>query len=136
MWPFTRKRVVDAETAAWHVENFLWLLRQFGGNGDFAATKLVLPKPGFFTGDGEQGHVLAERIFNQVKDYCGMRGWEVDLAEDDNPLAPEMPMAPAMIAPPPRRCRARGVAELLAVESRQSRNGGLWARRFHSNASF
>jgi hypothetical protein len=61
MWPFTRKRVVDAETAAWHVENFLWLLRQFGGNGDFAATKLVLPKPGFFTGDGEQGHALAER---------------------------------------------------------------------------
>jgi hypothetical protein len=41
-------------------------------------------KPGFFTGDDEQGHALAERIFNQVKDYCGMRGWEVDLAEDDN----------------------------------------------------
>jgi hypothetical protein len=104
--------------------------RRFRGHQARAA------KPGFFTGDGEQGHVLAERIFNQVKDYCGMRGWEVDLAEDDNPLAPEMPMAPAMIAPPPRRCRARGVAELLAVESRQSRNGGLWARRFHSNASF
>jgi hypothetical protein len=43
----------------------------------------IRPKPGFFTGDDEQGHALAERIFNQVKDYCGMRGWEVDLAEDD-----------------------------------------------------
>lgn len=99
MWPFARKRVVDAETAAWHVENFLWLLRQFGGNGAFAQTKLVLPKPGFFTSDGEEGHALALRIFDQVKDYCEMRDWEVDLVEDDNPLAREIPMAPAMIAP-------------------------------------
>lgn len=99
MWPFGKKPVVDAETAAWHVENFLWLLRQFGGNGAFAQTKLVLPKPGFFTSDGEKGHALALRIFNQVKDYCEMRDWEVDLAEDDNPLAREAPMSLAMIAP-------------------------------------
>lgn len=99
MWPFARKGVVDAETAAWHVENFLWLLRQFGGGDAFANTKLVLPKPGFFTADGEQGHALALRIFNQVKDYCDMRDWQVDLAEDDNPLAREVPMSAAMIAP-------------------------------------
>lgn len=99
MWPFTRKRVVDAETAAWHVENFSWLLRQFGGGGAFAAAKLVLPKPGFFDSAGEQGHALAERIFNQVKNYCEMRDWEVDLVEDDNPLAREAPVSPAMIAP-------------------------------------
>jgi len=53
MWPFKRKPIVDAETAAWHADNFAWLIRQFG-NRAFAETELVLPKPGFFRFDGEQ----------------------------------------------------------------------------------
>jgi hypothetical protein len=99
MWPFKSRPVVDAETAAWHVENFAWLIRQFGGGNAFATTKLVLPKPGFFTSDGEQGHALAERIFIQVKRHCGMLGWEVDLVADDNPLSRPAPFTLDMIAP-------------------------------------
>ena len=30
MWPFRRKPIVDDETAAWHAENFAWLVREFG----------------------------------------------------------------------------------------------------------
>jgi hypothetical protein len=54
MRPFKRKPIVDAETAAWHADNFAWLIRQFDGTGAFAETKLVLPKPGFFVFDGER----------------------------------------------------------------------------------
>jgi hypothetical protein len=97
MWPFKAKPVIDADAAAWHVDNFLWLLREFSGGGAFAQTRLVLPKPGFFTFDAEQGHALALRIFLQVRDYCGMRDWEVDLVEDDNPLAQSTPFS--MIEP-------------------------------------
>jgi hypothetical protein len=51
------------------------------------------------TFEGEQGHALALRLFAQVKAYCGMSDWEVDLIPDDNPLA-EMPdLAAAMVAP-------------------------------------
>lgn len=99
MWPFKRKPIVDAETAAWHADNFAWLIRQFDGNGAFAETKLVLPRPGFFVFDGEQGHPLAVRMFDQVKRYCGMSDWEVDLVPDDNPLAETAPVSAAMIAP-------------------------------------
>jgi hypothetical protein len=99
MWPFKRTPIVDAETAAWHADNFAWLIRQFDGSGAFADTKLVLPKPGFFAFDGERGHPLAVRIFDQVKHYCGMSDWEVDLVPDDNPLAETAPVSAAMIAP-------------------------------------
>jgi hypothetical protein len=85
IWPFRRKSIVDAETAAWHADNFAWLIRQFGGRAAFAKSALVLPKPGFFTFDGEQGHALALSIFEQVKAYCGVSDWEVDLVPDDNP---------------------------------------------------
>lgn len=98
MWPFAKKPVVDADTAAWHVDNFTWLVRQFAG-GAFAQTKLVLPKPGFFTSDGEQGHALALRIFDQVKNYCEMRDWEVDLVEDDSAIARDLPPSLAFTGP-------------------------------------
>jgi hypothetical protein len=99
MWPFTSRPVVDADTAAWHVENFDWLMRQFGGGKAFETTKLVLPKPGFFDSEGEQGHALAQRIFSQVKIHCGMFGWEATLAADDNPLSRAAPLALDMVAP-------------------------------------
>jgi hypothetical protein len=33
MWPFTRMPIVDDETAAWHVENFTWLIEEFRPGG-------------------------------------------------------------------------------------------------------
>ena len=99
MWPFTRKRIVDDDTAAWHLENFTWLIEQFGGNGAFAKLKLVLPKPEYFTAGGKRDHAFAARIFDQVKAYCGMREWEADLVADDNPLAQRGEPSAFMVAP-------------------------------------
>ena len=98
MWPFTRKPIIDAETAAWHLDNFTWLIREFGV-GEFEQTRLILPKPGYFTTDGEQGHALALRIFNQVRNYCRMSDWEVDLVPDRNHLAEDTPVSSVMVAP-------------------------------------
>jgi hypothetical protein len=90
MWPFKRRPVVDADTAQWHVNNFAWLVETFGGNDAFAEATLVLPKPGFFPSDGEEGHARALRIFERVKHYCGMEDdWPVHLVEDHDPVAIE-----------------------------------------------
>ena len=79
MWPFRRKRIVDDDTAAWHLEHLSWLVEEFGGGGAFDRIRLVLPEPGYFPTDGERGHALAVRIFDQVKGYCGIADWQVDL---------------------------------------------------------
>jgi hypothetical protein len=99
MWPLKPKQIVDADTAAWHVENFEWLARQFSENGEFERVRLVLPRPGFFTGNGEKGHALALRLFTQVKHYCEMDEWEVDLVADDNPAARNQSWSFGMVAP-------------------------------------
>jgi hypothetical protein len=109
MWPFTRKPIVDAETAAWHVENFAWLIEEFGPTA-FAQTKLVLPTAKYFPTAGEKGHELAIMIFDQVKAYCGMRDWEVDLVADANPLAENRALSLAMIAPQKHAVGTFGVA--------------------------
>ena len=99
MWPFTRKPILDPETAAWHAENFAWLIRQFGGAKAFGETRLVLPRPGFFKADNAQGHSRALEILDQVKAYCGMSEWDVELVADDNPLARQHALSLAMVAP-------------------------------------
>ena len=110
MWPFARKPVVDDETAAWHVDNFAWLIRQFGGAAGLAKSNLVLPMPGYFVTEGEKGHAFALRIFDQIKAYCGMADWEADLIADDNPLADDASLALAMIAPQKHAVGTFGVA--------------------------
>ena len=110
IWPFRRRPVVDADTASWHIENMSWLIREFGGRDGLAESTLVLPKPGFFVFEGEQGHALALRLFNQVKAYCGMSDWEVDLVPDDNPLAATPTLAAAMVQPQKHAAGTFGVS--------------------------
>lgn len=105
MWPFARK-----PTAAWHVDNFAWLIRQFGGAAGLAKSNLVLPMPGYFVTEGEKGHAFALLIFEQIKAYCGMADWEADLIADDNPLADDANLALAMIAPQKHALGTFGVA--------------------------
>jgi hypothetical protein len=99
MWPFTRRPIVDADTASWHLENFTWLVQQFGRNGAFARLKLVLPKPDYFAIGGKRDHAFALRVFDQIKAYCGMAAWEADLVADDNPLARRGELSAFMVAP-------------------------------------
>ena len=96
MWPFRPRSIIDADTEAWLTDNFCWLLQQFGCG---AHMKLVLPRPGFFKSNGETGHALAVYLFEQVKSYCGMSEWPVDLVVDNNPLAETAPISAVMIAP-------------------------------------
>jgi hypothetical protein len=109
MWPFRRKTIVDADTAAWHLENFRWLLQEFGPAA-FARTQLVLPKPGYFKADGKRDHNFGVSIFDQVKNYCGMNEWEVDLVVDDNPLAVRTEISRAMVEPQKHALGTFGVA--------------------------
>jgi hypothetical protein len=52
---------------------------------------LVLPRPGFFPTDGQEGHAKAVRILERIKHYCGMDDWPVQLVPDDNPTADRSP---------------------------------------------
>jgi hypothetical protein len=89
---FRRKPILDADTAEWHLGNFAWLVESFHNRRDFAQTRLILPGPGFFLTDGETGHALAERLFEQVKTYCGFAQSNLTLVPNDG--APQQADAP------------------------------------------
>ncbi len=79
MWPFKRKHLLDADTAAWHLENFEWLVRCWAPGGSFAASRLVLPQAAFFPVQGETGHALAELLLRHVQDHAHMADWPMVL---------------------------------------------------------
>ena len=83
MWPFSRTPLLEEETMAWHLDAFEWLVESFAPERDFAATRLVLPAPGFFTFDHETGHALALRLFRQVEAYCALPGLPLTLIPHD-----------------------------------------------------
>jgi hypothetical protein len=109
MWPFSRKPIVDADTAGWHLDNFRWLIEEFGVAW-FEERRLVLPKPGYFKVEGKRDHGFAVCIFDQIKAYCGLSDWEVDLVADDNPLAIRSEISQLMIAPQKHALGTFGVA--------------------------
>lgn len=98
MWPFRRKPLLDPDTASWHTQNLAWLITTYGSE-NFRTNKLVVPEPGAFIADGETGHELAERIFDQVKDHAGFSSIAIDLIADDNPLAQRERPSLANVAP-------------------------------------
>ena len=61
MWPFKPGPIMDRDTAQWHAESFAWLVECFSDDGAFDEAVLVLPAPGFFPSDGEQGHAMGFR---------------------------------------------------------------------------
>lgn len=83
IWPFKRRRLLDTDTENWHLDNFEWLVSCYAEQKCLAHARLVLPKPGFFQNDGEKGHALAERIFQQVKEYGQVADWETRLVPRD-----------------------------------------------------
>lgn len=82
MWPFKAKPLIDADAMDWHMENFEWLVKTFADGDVFANARLILPAPGFFPTEGEEGHALAERLFETVQIYCGLQHAPVRLAAD------------------------------------------------------
>ncbi|QCK86835.1 hypothetical protein E8L99_14265 [Phreatobacter aquaticus] len=68
MWPFP-VRIIDDTTVEWQLQAFEWLINRLCDGAGIAGTSLVVPGRSHFIADGEQGHALALRLFEQVKAY-------------------------------------------------------------------
>jgi hypothetical protein len=79
MWG--KKRFLDPEVEEWHFECWAWLMRHLGGVEALRDTPLVLPTAAFFPRPPGEGHVVAEAVFNRVKELLGMEAWPCRLLE-------------------------------------------------------
>lgn len=82
---FSKKKLLSADSELWHLENFEWLVKTFAGSGILPRTLLVRQEPGVFVTNGETGDALALRIFEKVKQLCGLEDLTVRLIPSDDP---------------------------------------------------
>ena len=99
---FRRRHFLDADDDAWHLETWLWLLKNHDGISKLKARRLITATREFFPPTSARGHERAVHIFDCVKRHAGMSEW------------------PCSLEPQPERPASR-VAELGVVKSDKGR---------------
>jgi hypothetical protein len=70
---------LEAQLEAWTFETWAWLLTNLGGLEKWRGHALVLPTKDFFPPTESEGHARALYVFETVKRWMGLAGWECEL---------------------------------------------------------
>ena len=73
------KALLDEETTLWLFDTFTWALRNLEARVFYDETILVTPSNQHFPGRETSAHGMASLIFNQVKEYAGLKHWPTKL---------------------------------------------------------
>lgn len=85
---FGRKKFLDPDDEAWHLDTWRCLLENFGGMTRLKRAPLVKPTREFFPPTDASGEGRAEHIFHCVKQIAGMSDWPCKLlAQPHSPQA-------------------------------------------------
>lgn len=72
---------LDEDSVQWLFESFAWSLRNFDADVFRDETILVIPSNEHFPGRVDSVHGMASLIFEQVKEYAGMKHWPCRLVD-------------------------------------------------------
>ena len=92
---FSRKPLLDEDSATWILECFAWAIRNTERTEFFEHTELITPSSRHFPDRLETTPDLAAALFTRVRDYAGMSEWECALVAQDPD--PELHIAPTVI---------------------------------------
>jgi hypothetical protein len=102
--------VLDEASVEWMFDCFAWALRNFDARVFYDETILVTPSNEHFPGRGGSAQDMAQLIFEQVKDYAGVKHWPCRLVDDDS--VSTLPAASSLL-PGPRRGRGDTVPAVV-----------------------
>ncbi len=71
---FNNTAPLQEESIQWLFGGFGWALHNFGSD-IFSTTPLIEPSNKFFPGEGDDVQEMAQLIFKQTQDYCGLGDW-------------------------------------------------------------
>jgi len=100
----------------WLFNGFSWCLQNFGDESFYQNTTLVLPSDQFFPGRANNAFDMSQLIFDQVRNYCGLSYWPVELVDVHHEQPGENDMSlPAVLENTGQRLR-------IYMEPRQAAN--------------
>ena len=97
------KPLLSQSDIEFQLATFKWLLKNFGGDDFYKATKLVLPTKEYFPSKVNSPEGVATETFEAVKKHAGLENWTCKLEvqeEDANPIvAPTLAIQNAPTSP-------------------------------------
>jgi hypothetical protein len=78
------------ERALWLYQNYRWLDDHLPARTDGSFPRLILPTPDFYPMRNSRDHAFAQAVFDQTRDYMGIRDWPCTLSpqsEEDQRLS-------------------------------------------------
>ncbi len=97
---FAPKPLLDDASADWICQQFGWILQQFERDYFLQQTPLVLPNNDHFPGRADSHQLMAQLLFDKVKQYAGLTHWPTELfdasqqAVEENPRPLALPRLP------------------------------------------
>ena len=86
---FNNKPILDEDSAHWLFDTFAWCLANFDADVFYKETILVVPSNKHFPGRESSAQGMANLIFEQVKEYAGLKHWPYRLIGPDTPVSNE-----------------------------------------------
>ena len=80
--------LLEQDTVEWLFDVFYWSLRNFDRDVFYNETILVIPSNKHFPGRVNSADGMANLIFEQVKDYAGLKHWPCHLVDQNNINSP------------------------------------------------
>ncbi|VAX11175.1 hypothetical protein MNBD_GAMMA25-1653 [hydrothermal vent metagenome] len=93
---FKKNETLNEDTSEWIFDSFAWALQNFDQRVFFDETILVIPSNKHFPGRVDSIEGMASLIFEQVKEYAGMKHWPCRLL-DQNQAATAAPTMKVLI---------------------------------------
>ena len=92
MFGFLKKQaLLEQDTVEWLFDLFAWSLRNFDSDVFYNETILVIPSNKHFPGRVNSVEGMASLIFEQVKEYAGLKHWPCRLVDQNSIDSPPQP---------------------------------------------
>ncbi len=80
------KPLLEEDATHWLFDAFAWSLKNFDAEVFYHETILVTPSNQHFPGRESSPHGMAKLIFEQVKNFAGLKHWPYRLVDNNDPL--------------------------------------------------
>ncbi|MCP4699417.1 MAG: hypothetical protein GY862_21605, partial [Gammaproteobacteria bacterium] len=88
---FNNKPLLTEDSVQWLFDTFAWSLENFDSDVFYNETILVVPSNKYFPGRANGIHGMARLIFEQVKEYAGLKHWPCVLVDQSSYVIEQTP---------------------------------------------
>lgn len=87
---FKKSPLLSDDAFFFQIDTYKWLLKNFDSNDFYNKCELILPTEEFFPEILRREKITVQKLFDQVKEYAGMKSWQCELVEQEEDIETQL----------------------------------------------